>query len=143
VIVHAREIISAEEEQSHHRRRMNMSQFRERKKPSFMKLYSLVTADHSFRIPASRKVRGLVLRVHMKKNEEGQRIFENSGKQHGFLDTNSDSVHTCWFSWNFFQKSTDLLIFFICALAETNRAPFDLPECETELVGGYHTDKFP
>ena len=42
--------------------------------------------------------------------------------------------------WNVVYQPLGFLIFFICALAETNRSPFDLPECEAELIGGYHTE---
>ncbi|WP_432710764.1 NADH-quinone oxidoreductase subunit NuoH [Pedobacter sp.] len=42
--------------------------------------------------------------------------------------------------WNVLYQPLGFVIFLICAFAETNRAPFDLPECETELIGGYHTE---
>jgi len=42
--------------------------------------------------------------------------------------------------WNVAKQPVSFLLFLICAFAECNRAPFDLPECETELIGGYHTE---
>lgn len=42
--------------------------------------------------------------------------------------------------WNIVYQPLGFLIFFICALAETNRTPFDLPEAENELNFGYHQE---
>jgi NADH-quinone oxidoreductase subunit H len=42
--------------------------------------------------------------------------------------------------WNFWMQPLGFIIFLIAIFAETNRLPFDLPEAEPELVGGYHTE---
>lgn len=55
-----------------------------------------------------------------------------------------DQQHGFWadgyFTWNFFKQPLGFLIFLTCAFAELNRAPFDLPECESELNMGYHQE---
>lgn len=54
-------------------------------------------------------------------------------QQHGFWENG-------WFTWNVFKQPLCFIVFLTTALAECNRAPFDLPECESELIGGYHTE---
>jgi len=42
--------------------------------------------------------------------------------------------------WNFIAQPLGFVVFAVAAFAEAERLPFDLPECEQELVGGYHTE---
>jgi NADH-quinone oxidoreductase subunit H len=54
-------------------------------------------------------------------------------QQHGFWKDG-------YFTWNFFKQPLGFIIFLVCSFAELNRAPFDMAECESELIGGYHTE---
>ncbi|MFN7300326.1 MAG: NADH-quinone oxidoreductase subunit NuoH [Bacteroidota bacterium] len=58
----------------------------------------------------------------------------------GSLSLKEIAAQQSGMNWNVWYQPLGFVIFFTCALAECNRAPFDLPECETELVGGYHVE---
>ncbi len=45
-------------------------------------------------------------------------------------------------AWNAFVQPLGMMVFCVAAFAEAGRMPFDLPECEQELIGGYHTEYF-
>lgn len=78
----------------------------------------------SYEIPLGMSVLGIALLGGTLSVEQ----LLNIQAQGGFLG---------WYVW---QQPLACLIFFTSALAESNRLPFDLPECEQELVGGYHTE---
>ena len=58
----------------------------------------------------------------------------------GSLSLNDIVAQQHGFNWNIWYQPLGFLLFLVCAFAESNRSPFDLPECETELIGGYHTE---
>ena len=58
----------------------------------------------------------------------------------GSLSLQEIVLHQYGWKWNIILQPVGFITFLVAAFAETNRAPFDLPEAEPELVGGYHTE---
>lgn len=58
----------------------------------------------------------------------------------GTLDMNGIIQSQVQGGWNIIRAPIGFLLFLVSSFAETNRQPFDLPEAEPELVGGYHTE---
>lgn len=79
----------------------------------------------SYEIPLGMSVLGVIVVASSLNLEQ---IVASQGSADGIL------------GWNAWWQPLALIIFFTSALAETNRLPFDLPECEQELVGGFHTE---
>jgi NADH-quinone oxidoreductase subunit H len=81
----------------------------------------------SYEIPMGMSVLGIV-------------VMSGSLNLERIIERQVSPVYSEWWLWNVVQQPLAFLIFIIAAFAECNRLPFDLPECEQELVGGYHTE---
>ncbi len=66
-------------------------------------------------------------------------LMAGSFSLRGIIDQQA-SVGRGFLGWNIFPQFIGFICFYIAAIAETNRVPFDLPEAESELVAGFHTE---
>jgi NADH-quinone oxidoreductase subunit H len=67
-------------------------------------------------------------------------LFAGTTSLPGFVEAQSESFGGFLPGWYIFALLPSFILFFIAVVAETNRAPFDLVEAESEIVGGYHTE---
>jgi NADH-quinone oxidoreductase subunit H len=111
--------------------------------------YSLLGAMRSisqilaYEIPMSICMLAIVILSGSLDLQEISGLQDNSHAFLGMSFFNSLGWKGGLFSWNVFANPympVLFIVYFICALAESNRAPFDLPEAESELVAGYHTE---
>jgi NADH-quinone oxidoreductase subunit H len=71
----------------------------------------------------------------------GVLILSGTFSLRGIVDAQAGTWWGWLPKWNFFRgQFVAFFIYLMAAFAETNRVPFDLPEAETELVAGYHTE---
>jgi NADH-quinone oxidoreductase subunit H len=69
-------------------------------------------------------------------------LMSNSLNLREVIDTQAGFVYGIIPNWNLFTgfQIVGFIVYMICAFAETNRIPFDLPEAENELVAGFHSE---